>query len=223
MKKILIIAFACIFAVSAYAVPTVKFTSYTGPTGSGGELSMIVYNMADYGIADGSVVKTFCLETNEFISNSLPTPLYRGVVNTGAVQGGAAGGFPFDALSSKTAWLYENYLNGGLTGIGGYNGNDASTIALQEAVWYLEQEITSISTMAQALVLAAGTNAPSDDTAIGDVRVLNLYADFGFTLYKQDVLIMIDSGIPQIPAPGAIFLGSIGVSLVGWLRKRRSI
>jgi hypothetical protein len=53
-------------------------------------------------------------------------------------------------------------------------------------------------------------------------------ANFGFGIdpdchYYNDKIEFVITTSPTIPAPGAVFLGSIGVAIVGWLRKRRTL
>jgi hypothetical protein len=158
--------------------------------------------------------QTFCLETEE---NFNPGTTYNVRFTDRAYAGGYdSEGAPGDPISLGTAYLYHEFQKGTLTGYR-YNGTDAQrkedADILQETIWYLEEEVGYASlTNTKFYNLIPDANPFLSNNGKYAVAVLSLYNGKAV----QDMLVC-------IPAPGAILLGGIGVGLVGWLRRRRSL
>ncbi len=197
----------------------------------------------------GTSFITFCLEKNEYFQNYDTQNLYvKGAPNSGAIKGGVgrakmyAGDVPltpianFDPISKATQLLYYRFSDGDLAGYNYSNtaARAASADSLQNAIWYLENELgnepavgpsllSSLSAQTQAWVsdaISDVTNNTYDDDAekngLWRVQVLNLYTDPGFQNISQDQLYMV-----PIPEPETYAMMLAGLGLIGFVARRR--
>jgi hypothetical protein len=174
MKKVLFV----MLLVAALATPvmagTVTITAGTIAGGNnGGPFTLTVDTGGAIDMAAGTSFQTFCIEKNEYIQMGWS---YAATLSHDAVIGGVAGGQP-DPISVGTGWLFSQFAT-----TAGFANNPANATALQEAIWWLEQEITSYTTgnayMAQVAVkFGSDVNGQADGGWDYGVQAVNLTRD----------------------------------------------
>ncbi|EIC20374.1 VPLPA-CTERM sorting domain-containing protein [Thiorhodovibrio frisius] len=210
MKKLTaLLALGTLLAGSHALAGTVEFSSWPKlhSADGGGPFKFTVKDTEDLDGVPGSFF-TFCLEMKEKIK---PNSVYQAVINTGAQSGPklygkyGANDQGFDALSSETAWLYNQYVIGEIV----FDKTKDAT-GFQNAIWYFEDEDYTRKNDADIYIdmvthAKANDNETWDWGGIGNVRVLNLTTEDGKP--AQDVL-------TTVPIPGAVWL--FGSALLGF-------
>lgn len=160
---------------------------------------------------------TFCIEGDEYFT---PGSTYQIQINTVANNGGTNTNSG-DPLSKGTAFLYSNFVLGNLNNLtGGFTYNDStSSLNLQKAIWWLEEEnIGSLTSAFQTLLISqfGSLAAARANYTDGAVRVMNLTSNNGLTLNQDQLVYVPEAGWTAM----LVGMALVGLALVQRRAKR---
>jgi hypothetical protein len=190
--------------------------------------------LGEQGLAAGAF-HTFCIERNESIelgSSNATANRYYAQISDSAKGGGFTNNDPSntnfrsngtgeDVISFTTAKIYSEFRNNGnFGGIGAITDGQLTdgqnlVSAIQDAIWYSEGELNTVSGTALAIFNWAAAN---HGNTLGDVRVLNLWTNFDpntgtYSGNGQDQLVL-------IPLPSASALAGVGLLVLAARRRK---
>lgn len=236
------IAFSSVaFADSRLRVVDVNAWGY-GSSGGPFEMQPINFDFTPAGLgefgSDTGNFLSFCIEKKEYISSN---GLYDVTFSNNAMYNRTG---TTDPLDSRTAYLYTNFITGLLddkldtysatydfTYCNPDGGTDTDGAALQNAFWYIENEIFAVNGLAAELVAMADAAVASggewEGAGLGSVKVINMWkvGHAGEAAYaRQDQLVM-ESHATVVPVPAAVYSGIVMLGGLGAFRtwRRRSI
>lgn len=228
IKKTLLTSAAILAAASSASAIQIKMGNTNGsPVGHfradpSGAFESVIDNYAMGKSTDGTWFGTFCIEKDEFFN---PGATYDVALNDGAISGGIGGATNGkDIISEGTGWLYEQYA------IGYFFGSSYTPHNLQNAIWYLEDELNwgDLGTNAHDLVTLAATSlgfatndpnwaAVKSDYTGQNVKVMNLTSNNGQSQHQDQLVYM------PVPDTGSTLalLGFATTGLIAFRRRRK--